>query len=586
MKLISCHIENFGALHSCDFSFSEGLNTFCSPNAGGKTTLADFIKAAFYGLPADTARSRFNARRRYRPFSGGAFGGNVQFEWKGANYRIERFFEGSSGDCVTVYRNGAVTREFAGREPGVAVFGLDAQSFERTLFISGGEGELSPTGGIVARLGDYNSPEDGENAAESAAAVLERAAKNLQGRGGKGLIPALEQSEKQLSAEIANINAVSARLGEKYAERAAICSRLPRVPSADGRPQSQRDRLAAELDYKRERAARILASYPAGLPSAGEIAALCGGAPQKDGGAKNNMRLPAALSFALSSLLIAAGIAFMFFSVFVGVAALCAGVLFAAATLGILVLGKRHPAARTDAEGVLKKYNLTGASAAVAAAGMERDAAEYAALKREIEEGEAALSREGDDRSAQSGEDAETLRRRLAAVDRDISCDESVIEGLDERLAALEDVRAELAERRRQYSAYTAAAMFIRRAGEELGDAYAAPVANAFSRYCAMLHSSPGGSVGMGKNYEVTLEGGGRLREEGHLSSGQRAAVGLCFRMALAESLFPSDRPFVVLDDPFADLDEEHMARAAAFLSSLAAEWQIIYFCCHPSRKI
>ena len=86
-------------------------------------------------------------------------------------------------------------------------------------------------------------------------------------------------------------------------------------------------------------------------------------------------------------------------------------------------------------------------------------------------------------------------------------------------------------------------------------------------------------------DFVVTYEGGGSLRPVDHLSGGQRAVVSLCFRLALADSLFGSERPFVILDDPFADLDEEHMARAAALLSSLAADRQIIYFYCNNSRK-
>ena len=32
MKIISCHIENFGKLHDCTLHFADGLNTFCEEN--------------------------------------------------------------------------------------------------------------------------------------------------------------------------------------------------------------------------------------------------------------------------------------------------------------------------------------------------------------------------------------------------------------------------------------------------------------------------------------------------------------------------------------------------------------------------
>ena len=49
MKLISCHIENFGKLHDWSHDFTSGSNVFCEDNGWGKSTLASFIKVMFYG---------------------------------------------------------------------------------------------------------------------------------------------------------------------------------------------------------------------------------------------------------------------------------------------------------------------------------------------------------------------------------------------------------------------------------------------------------------------------------------------------------------------------------------------------------
>ena len=57
LKLISCHIEAFGVLRGTDCIFSDGLNVLLKNNGEGKTTLASFIKAMFYGLPKTRAQS-------------------------------------------------------------------------------------------------------------------------------------------------------------------------------------------------------------------------------------------------------------------------------------------------------------------------------------------------------------------------------------------------------------------------------------------------------------------------------------------------------------------------------------------------
>ena len=45
MKLLECHVDNFGKLSNYDYRFSEGLTVIQEPNGFGKSTLAAFIKA-------------------------------------------------------------------------------------------------------------------------------------------------------------------------------------------------------------------------------------------------------------------------------------------------------------------------------------------------------------------------------------------------------------------------------------------------------------------------------------------------------------------------------------------------------------
>ena len=138
MKLIKCHIENFGKLKNVDYSFNSGLTEFCEQNGFGKTTLAAFIKAMFYGLPSVRVNTKeFNDRKHFYPFSGGKFGGNIIFEYNGAIYRIERYFgkKSDTEDELSVYCNNKIFNGFSA-DIGRAIFGVDKESFERTVFIT------------------------------------------------------------------------------------------------------------------------------------------------------------------------------------------------------------------------------------------------------------------------------------------------------------------------------------------------------------------------------------------------------------------------------------------------------------------
>ena len=668
MNILRCHIENFGSLCGLDYEFGGGLNALYSPNGGGKTTLACFIKAMFYGLPADTSRSRFNERRHFAPFSGGRYGGNLTFEWKGKVYRIERFFDSTSGDDAKVYCGGALCRDFAGGI-GQRVFGLDEQSFVRALFITSEPSELTSTGGINARLSQYASRAAGQYSLPPALAALDKASKNLLGRGGRGEIPALESKIKKLQAHISDLGAVSAGLDEKYAKSSAIAAELRAVEEEQRRLSaaavtnekwSRLEAMRTAVQQKRARIEQIKAAYPSGFPSQEDIAALNAAAglesivppepqpapqpapvpqlqpkpqPQPEPTTQTKpansgrFAVSAVISFVLSLALMVAGFVLMPMSNFAGIAALAAGALFLIATVCIMLIGRRKPAGaavpaaeeaaqaqpepqpepqpeqlipelrmsavervRARADKVLAKMADPSGGYAAAAARITRDSAEYASLFREaaIEEDAARVYARDNGLverpvPAESGlaTRADELRRVLAALDRDISDDESVVAELEDAQIQLCEAQRDLDGRRAKLKAYTAAGTFLKSAERSLRGNFVRPVTQAFERYANLLKSAIGNAVHIDDDFVVAYEGGGSLRPVDHLSGGQRAVVSLCFRLALADSLFGSERPFVILDDPFADLDEEHMARAAALLSSLAADRQIIYFYCN-----
>ena len=60
----------------------------------------------------------------------------------------------------------------------------------------------------------------------------------------------------------------------------------------------------------------------------------------------------------------------------------------------------------------------------------------------------------------------------------------------------------------------------------------------------------------------------------------------LCLRLALVDALFKEQGMFVILDDPFVNLDDAHTAQACKLLRTLAEKRQILYLTCHSSRSV
>lgn len=68
------------------------------------------------------------------------------------------------------------------------------------------------------------------------------------------------------------------------------------------------------------------------------------------------------------------------------------------------------------------------------------------------------------------------------------------------------------------------------------------------------------------------------------LSAGTRASLGLALRLSMARWFLEGRDGFLLLDDPFVDLDPDRQADAAALLRHFAADKQVVLFTCHPAH--
>ena len=283
MKLLRCHIENFGKFHRADFNFDEGITQFCYENGYGKTTLAAFLKAMFYGLPSYKSNTtKFNDRMHFYPFDGGKFGGSLTFEMKGKEYRVERYFDRKSDteDELTVYCGGA-PYDF-GTEIGRAVFGLDKESFERTAFYHESDSDLCATSGIGERLNRFVEHTEDEVGFDAAADALERAKKNLKkGRGAGGRMDDVQGEISALVKEIENLEQIGAALSGYYARRKTLREEIAAAEEKIAEARNKNlvfekwkhyDSLLARRREALSAAEEIKDDYPAGVPSREDLA--------------------------------------------------------------------------------------------------------------------------------------------------------------------------------------------------------------------------------------------------------------------------------------------------------------------------
>lgn len=228
IKLISCHVENFGKINSIDIDFQKGLTEIIKENGYGKTTIASFIRAMFFGMPSTRVNDKdLGTRQRYYPFCGGLYGGNLSYEKDGKIYKIERFFDRKSDtkDVVKVYENNYLlpnSQEFLGE----ALFEMNEDTFIRTLYITSEQIEVSSNSQISSKLNNILDDTDETNNFSTAYNIIEDEGKKYKYRGDKGLIKDKSQEILSLREEISNLENVKLALDYKYLELQTIKDKL------------------------------------------------------------------------------------------------------------------------------------------------------------------------------------------------------------------------------------------------------------------------------------------------------------------------------------------------------------------------
>ena len=226
MKLISMHVDDFGGLHNYDYTFGEGLNVVLQDNGWGKTTMAAFLKAMLYGY--DTRRSKdisANERKRYLPWQGGKYGGSLDFESEGVQYRIIRTFgETPRFDTAKIINLGTrATARISPDKIGETLFHLDASAFQRSVFINqNGLGIDGAASSIHTRLNALVSQANDVAAFDGAIASLTQQVKVYEKTGARGQVG-------DITRQIAERESIRDRMERDIAEQDAARERIIQI---------------------------------------------------------------------------------------------------------------------------------------------------------------------------------------------------------------------------------------------------------------------------------------------------------------------------------------------------------------------
>ena len=245
MRIIECYIKGFGKIKDKKISFGDGLCSFIADNGEGKSTVAAFIKAMLYGLGDSRKQSiEENDRKHYLPWDGSPFGGSMTFSAGGKSYRVERSFgKRPSDDTAELYdlKTGRISNDLSDGV-GEGLFGIDAQGFEKTVFLSERFLPLDDYAGVfVEKLADDSDSRGASGILDKALGELDKERKFYIKRGGGGGISDLKRRISSLEQEIE-------RLDDESRELVAEGKRLSETEGELSLIKTERQRVNDELD--------------------------------------------------------------------------------------------------------------------------------------------------------------------------------------------------------------------------------------------------------------------------------------------------------------------------------------------------
>ena len=132
---------------------------------------------------------------------------------------------------------------------------------------------------------------------------------------------------------------------------------------------------------------------------------------------------------------------------------------------------------------------------------------------------------------------------------------------------------------------------FLNRARESFQSKYMQPLQNGLHKYLSLIDGPEGTKSGyaiddfeLDMDLNIKLSYSGSTKGAEYLSQGYQDLVALCSRLALVDVLYPEEKPILILDDPFTNLDDKKIKESLKLLHTIADERQTVYFTCHDSR--
>lgn len=291
MKLLHCHVENFGKLSDYSYVFRDGLNSIHMENGTGKSTFAAFIRVMFFGFQGESKRGEFeNERRFFAPWQKGTYGGQITFSIGDRSYILTRVFGKTAKDDEFRLQDAQTKLDSQDYSVNIGeeILEIDAASFLRTVYVGQADcAACAATDSISAKLGNLAENTDDINNYEAVNKRMTDMFNSLSPKRSTGKIAKLKKEIAQLTEEVRAKDALEEamqQLGEKresskqkkdalLKEQADLQRRLEKASRQEElrTKKAQYEQLVQDCADKQQEFEAVQAYFPGELPEKQDI---------------------------------------------------------------------------------------------------------------------------------------------------------------------------------------------------------------------------------------------------------------------------------------------------------------------------
>lgn len=183
-------------------------------------------------------------------------------------------------------------------------------------------------------------------------------------------------------------------------------------------------------------------------------------------------------------------------------------------------------------------------------------------------------------------EQMDAINYELAKINNLIDKEQAIFENYESVLEERQECEDKLKMLNEIASDAVLAKEFLQSAKDALNSKYLGKMQNNYKKYCSCITDSVISHPVYDSNLKFSFLHDGEVKDKEYLSEGLKDITEICSRLALCDALYEEEKPILIFDDPFVNLDDEKLDKAKSLLKEVSKSYQVIYLVCHSSRLV